>query len=345
MGRAHYKERAEPGWRFLIKSEEGIFKVMNLSPRTRPVDMQRVQAVVKRLFPAADTQVERVMSGISTYVYRIFSQCQVYYLRILPDTEASFTPEIAALTILRLRQVHVPEIVHYEDYNKILERPVMVEAEIKGRALSQISYTRDVLENVVVEAGRDLARINSVPVEGFGWVRVRRAQPLRLRAQWPTFRAFVLEHRRADLDYLRMHVLKPQTIARLERVLARYDDLLDLDQSYLAHGDFDSTHIFQSHGRYTGIIDFGEVRGTGRWYDLAHFRIRDGARPPFSLFRALERGYAEILPFPSAYEHILRFTSVLINLRALSRAFQTRPPDQYIWRQISMLYEDLAFLD
>lgn len=317
---------------------------MNWSPYAQSVDMQRVKAVVKRLFPAKDTQVERVMSGISTYVYRIFSQCQIYYLRILPDATASFTPELAALTLLRQYQITVPEIIHYEDYNRLLGRAIMVETEIKGLALSQTSFSRDVLEKVVVEAGRDLARINSLTVEGFGWIRVNRARPARLRAQWPTFRAFALEHRQADLTYLRLHVLNPRDIAQLERVLTRYDSLLDLEQGYLAHGDFDSTHIFQNHGHYTGIIDFGEVRGTGRWYDLAHYRIRDGARPPFSLFHALERGYAEIVPLPPAYEQILRFTGILINIRALSRAFQTRPPDHYIWRQLEILREDLAVL-
>jgi aminoglycoside phosphotransferase (APT) family kinase protein len=317
---------------------------MSRSPRAHPVDNQRVLAVVKRLFPAKDTQVERVMSGISTYVYRIVSRCQVYYLRILPDAEASFTPEIAALTQLRQHQIHVPEIIHYEDYNKLLGRPLMVEAEIKGLALSRSSFPRELHERIVLEAGRDLARINSLPVEGFGWVKVKRAQPARLRAKWPTFRAFALESRQADLTYLRMHILKPWEFARLERVLSRYDALLEIEQGYLAHGDFDSTHIFQERGRYTGIIDFGEIRSTGRCYDLAHYRIRDGARPPFPLFRALERGYAEIAPLPPAYEQTLRFTSVLINLRALARAFQTRPPDQYIWRQLAMLHEDLAVL-
>jgi aminoglycoside phosphotransferase (APT) family kinase protein len=318
---------------------------MNRSPRAHPVDTQRVLAVVNRLFPVRDIQIERVMSGISTYVYRIFSQGQTYYLRVLPDAEGSFTPEIAALTRLRQLQVNVPEIIHYEDHNRILGRPIMLETEIKGRALSQSSLPREVLAKVVVEAGRDLARINSLTVEGFGWVNVRRAQPARLRAQWPTFRAFVLSTRVADLAYLRAQVLKAEECARLERVLACLDTLLDeIKQGYLAHGDFDSTHIFQDHGRYTGIIDFGEVRGTGRWYDLAHFRVRDGARPPFALFQELERGYAEIVPLPPNYEPVLLFTSMLINLRALSRAFQTRPPDQYIWRQLEMLRADLVAL-
>ena len=220
----------------------------------------------------------------------------------------------------------------------------MIETEIKGLALSRSSLPGEVLERSAMEAGRDLARINNLTVEGFGWVKANPAQPTRLRAKWPTWRAFALESREADLAYLRKHVLKAQESVELERVVARADSWLDTEQGCLAHGDFDTTHVFQDHGRYTGIIDFGEVRGTGRWYDLAHFRIRDGALPPYQLFPALERGYQEITPLSPTYEQQLRFTSVLINLRALSRAFQTRPPDQYIWRQLEVLHDDLAVL-
>ncbi len=305
---------------------------------------QQVEDVVKRLFPAPDTRVERVWSGISTYVYRIFSQGRTYYLRILPDPTGDFTPEIATLTQLHRYDIKVPEVIYFENHNETLDRALMIEAEIKGRALSRTSFPREVLERVVVEAGRDLARINALRVDGFGWIRPQQVGATRLRGTWPTFRAFALEHRKADLFYLSRHLLTPRESALLERVLERYDSWLDIDQGHLAHGDFDSTHIFQDRGRYTGIIDFGEVRGGNLWYDLAHFRIRDGARPPYPLFPALERGYQELVPFPPTYEPQLRFTSVLINIRALSRAFQTRPPDNYIWRQLDMLREDLAAL-
>ncbi len=317
---------------------------MSQSTQLQPVTVQRVEAVVNHLFPARHMHVERVLSGISTYVYHITSQGQSYYLRILPEKEASLASELVALSRLRQNHVKVPEVIYFEDYNDILGRSVMIEAEIKGLALSKSSLTCEEHARIVQEAGRDLARINSLTVEGFGWIAADHAHPQRLRAQWPTCRAFALASRQADLAYLRAHVLKAQECVLLERVLARYDFLLDSEQGYLAHGDFDTTHIFQHDGRYTGIIDFGEVRGTGPCYDLAHFRIRDGALPPYRLFPALERGYAEITPLPAGYEQRLRFTSVLINVRALTRAFQTRPPDGYIWRQLEMLHEDLAIL-
>lgn len=309
-----------------------------------PENLHGVDTVVKRLFPSKETQVERILSGITTYVYRIISQSQTYYLRISPEGGASFAPEVAVLSVLRQNDISVPEVVYFEDDNETLGRSIMIETEIKGLALSHSPLPGEPLERSAMEAGRDLARLNNLTVEGFGWITANPAQPTRLRAKWPTWRTFALETREVDLAYLRKHILTAQESGELERVVARADSWLDTEQSYLAHGDFDTTHVFQDQGRYTGIIDFGEARGTGRWYDLAHFRIRDGAYPPYQFFPALERGYQEILPFPPTYEQELRFTSVLINFRALSHAFQTRPPDQFIWHQLEVLRDDLAVL-
>lgn len=317
---------------------------MQQSPLPLAANIHYVEAVARHLFPSGDIQVARVLSGISTYVYSIVTDHQTYYLRVLPEEGASFAPEVAALACLRKHNLNVPEVIHYEEYNQTLERSIMVETEIKGQALSKSSLAGSDFESIAREAGRELARLNALPVEGFGWIESGPESSGHLGARWPTYRAFALASREADLAYLRQHVLPPEVCVDLERVLSRYDSWLDVDQGYLAHGDFDTTHIFQDQGRYTGIIDFGEVRGTNRWYDLAHFRIRDGAHPPYRVFSALERGYAEIVPFPTDYDLHLRFTSVLINLRALSRAFQTRLPDGYIWRQLDTLREDLKIL-
>lgn len=317
---------------------------MNQFPHPHPVNDQHVEAVARRFFPAKDIQVERVMSGVTNYVYRIKSQSQVYYLRIAPEEEASFAPEIAALAQLRQQQVRIPEVIHAEDYNNILGRPLMIETEIKGVALSKSFLPAEIFDRIAMEAGRDLARINQLPVDGFGWLKVHPEHPTRLYGESPTFHAFALASRAADLAYLSKYVLDERTITAIEHALNRYDAKLDIPQAYLAHGDFDTTHIFQDDGQYTGIIDFGEVRGAGPVYDLAHFRIRDDALPAYPFFSALERGYQEITPPPPDYEQRLRFTSVLINIRALSRAFQTRLPDEFIWHQLAILQEDIAAL-
>jgi Ser/Thr protein kinase RdoA (MazF antagonist) len=244
-------------------------------------------------------------------------------------------------------QVKVPEVIYFEYYNELLQRSMMVTAEIKGQPLSQSStLSQETMEEVLREAGRDLAHLNTVRVEGFGWVQRDSPETRYLRAEWPTHRAFALEHWEADVAYLGEHVLQHSEGALLERVLSRYDSWLDNEheQGHLAHGDFDTTQIYQDHGRYTGIIDFGEIRGASRWYDLGHFHMRDGELLPFRLLPALVRGYKEMASFPVVYEQHIRFIGLLVNVRALARSLQKRPPNRYTRHQLEVLRKDLLAL-
>lgn len=194
------------------------------------------------------------------------------------------------------------------------------------------------------EAGRDLACLNNLRVEGFGWIQREPSETKHLRAEWPTYRAFAFEYWGTDLAYLVKSFLSTSEVEMLERVVSQYVYYLNIEQGCLAHGDFDTTHIYHAKGCYTGIIDFGEIRGTDRWYDLAYFHLRDGEQLPYRLEAALVRGYGEIMPLPSDYEQRIRFACVLINVRALARSLQKRPPNRYTQHQIEVLREDLAFL-
>ena len=309
-----------------------------------PMDMPAIEAVVSQIFPAHPVRIERMTEGVSTLVYRVIYQNEVFYLRILVEN-ASFAPEVAVHTHLRQMQVGVPEVIYFEHYNELLQRSIMVTTEIKGRPISQSSFlSEDELQAILVEAGRDLAYINSIPVDGFGWVERDKPDTEHLRAQWPTHRAFVLEYWDADLAFLARNVLHASEIIQLEQVLSRYNSQLDVEQGYLTHGDFDTNHIYQEDGRYTGIIDFGEIRGASCWYDLGHFHVRDGESLPYRGLSGLIRGYEERISLPSSYEQTLRFTSILINVRALAGSLQKRPANRYTQHQLEVLREDLAAL-
>jgi Ser/Thr protein kinase RdoA (MazF antagonist) len=289
--------------------------------------------------------MERVTEGVSTYVYRITFPHETFYLRVLPEEGASFAPEVTVHTQLRQMQVKVPEVIYFEHYNERLQRSMMVTAEIKGQPLSQSpTLSQETMEEVLREAGRDLAHLNTVRVEGFGWVQRDSLETRYLRAEWSTHRAFALEHWEADVAYLGEHVLQHSERALLERVLSCYDSWLDDQQGHLAHGDFDATQIYQDHGRYTGIIDFGEIRGASRWYDLGHFHMRDGELLPFRLLPALVRGYKEMASLPVVYEQHIRFIGLLVNVRALTRSLQKRPPNRYTRHQLEVLRKDLLAL-
>jgi aminoglycoside phosphotransferase (APT) family kinase protein len=309
--------------------------------------IQSIEKLVKKIFLQDPMKVERVKEGGSTCIYRIHFPHETFYLRVLPEEEASFAPEVAVHMQLSQMHVKVPEAIYFEHFNELLQRSVMVTTEIKGQPISQsATFSEEKLREIVEEAGQDLARLNSVPVEGFGWVRRDQSETetRRLRAEQPTQRVSVLKYWREDLAYLAEHALQVSELALLERVFYHYESWLDSEQGYLAHGDFDTTHIYQNNGRYTGIIDFGEIRGADRWYDLGHFHLRDGELLSIQFLPALISGYSEITSLPFDYERHIRFAALLINVRILTRSLQKRPPNRYTQHQLKVLREDLVAL-
>jgi Ser/Thr protein kinase RdoA (MazF antagonist) len=87
--------------------------------------------------------------------------------------------------------------------------------------------------------------------------------------------------------------------------------------AHLAHGDFDVTHIFHLDGVYSGLIDFGEIRGTEPLFDLGHFLLHDCETFPAPLFEHLVAGYAEIHLLRPNDNADVRTSAILLGLRQL----------------------------
>jgi aminoglycoside phosphotransferase (APT) family kinase protein len=100
--------------------------------------------------------------------------------------------------------------------------------------------------------------------------------------------------------------------------------LLDARHAHLAHGDLDLTHIYCQHGQYTGIIDLGEIQGTGPYYDLGHFRFHDGEHVSTIALPDVQVGYQEITPLPVDADRRIALASLLI-------AFASSPARTHGW--------------
>ncbi len=124
-----------------------------------------VKAVAEKYF-AQIISVEPVRKGTSTYVYRVKTSSGTYYMRFLPE-EASFATEVLVHSALCAIGVKVPQVIEFEHKNEETGLSVMLVDEIPGICIedssSQINF-KDTLR----EAGRQLAKIHSVPVDGFG---------------------------------------------------------------------------------------------------------------------------------------------------------------------------------
>jgi len=284
--------------------------------RTRP-DIQDVRAFAAHVL-GEDIAVNPVDEGVSTHVYRIKRRKDTFYLRVLPEQGATFAPEVAVHSLLRRSGVQVPEVVYWDDCNPIVARAVMITREIKGQAIGTGSPGA-VLSNIVRAAGRDLALINLVPVDGFGWIRREVPRDARLHGEFASERDLMLADLEVDLDVLQAAVLERGSVNRIRAVVDKHAPLLEASHASLAHGDFDATHIFSHEGCYTGIIDLGEIRGAGPYYDLGHFRFHDGETVPTPCLPYLMEGYGDVVPLSHEADRRITFDSLLIGVRFLAR--------------------------
>jgi aminoglycoside phosphotransferase (APT) family kinase protein len=304
--------------------------------------LPQISSVVREIFSAAPIQIERAAGGISTLVYRVVYPNETYYLRMLSDPGHSFAAEAAVHAQLRAIHVPAPEVIHFEHRNAALQRSLLITTAIPGKPVSQSGELGEAtLQGIVAEAGRDLARINSIHVSGFGRLRGH-AEADRLAGQHQTISEVLLSGLDSAVSVVSQVSLMPSETSQLKRLIMSAEAWLDREQPQLAHGDFSTRHIFQHGGRYTGIIDFGDSRGMSRWYDLGYFHMRDGGLLPYRLLPALLNGYAEIAEPEQNSEHYIRMISLLIGVPLIASALRRGPLDQIAEHLVRRLREDLS---
>ena len=230
--------------------------------------------------------IEPTASGRSTPVYRVELGPLSCFLRLSETADASLGPEALAHEVLLSYGARVPAVVGYEPIDPVLERSVMLTTTIPGASLDDAMPAE--LDQVLFAAGADFARINRVPVDGFGWIRRDNPLATRLSAPHASWHAFADELTAEPIDAW----FDPAVLDRIV-ALARIGPS-DRHQAVLAHGDFDTSHIFALHGRYSGIIDFGEIRGAEPTFDLGHLALH----APNALPSVLQ-GYGSVITAPN----------------------------------------------
>jgi len=210
-------------------------------------------------------------AGVSTEVYKLIRDKDVFYLRIADEGE-NMSSEALVHKLLTEKGVKVPKVLCCEDFNKKLGRSYMITSEIVGVPLKK---DKKATRESLLEVGKQLALINSIPVKGFGWLDRNKPNAQELVGCYSTYEEFALNQERISnmLDYLVEKGVFSRPLS--EKYLCYVNDnknlLANCDQAYLAHGDFSIPHIFFQNGEYVGIIDFGDIRCTSIYHDLAHF--------------------------------------------------------------------------
>jgi aminoglycoside phosphotransferase (APT) family kinase protein len=280
------------------------------------VDIALLGPVVRRVFPGArSVSVEPASPGRLLVVYRVRVDGVSYYLRVAEEADEDLTTDAQVLARLAGLGVRVPVVVHVEAAPGDLDRSFLIVAALAGGSLASHG-TDEEARRAVRAAGRDAALINAIEVEGFGWLRRDGLPGLRAeRARYAEFVASDLPGRWPGW------LAGAFTGGELEALQAVVDQELQrpVPRGHLAHGDFDATHIWlDGQGRYAGIIDFGEMRGADRHFDLGHFLLHDQTARPVPLFEDFLAGYAEAAASAGDHGHLIRRSAIVSGLRQLS---------------------------
>jgi Ser/Thr protein kinase RdoA (MazF antagonist) len=283
--------------------------------RRPDVDQQALHAILRPVL-GPELTVARTPTGLAAQVYRVQASGRVVYARIAEGQDEDLSVDAALLEHLRGLGLRVPPVVHVEPFDQALGRSVLIAGEVAGEPLAACRDQR-AARRIAHAAGRELAVLNSVAVQGFGWVR-------RLPPAWP-LRAGLGTYAEFVTSYLPDPWPGPLgglfTVAELERLWALVDRerRRHLAGATLAHGDFDTTAIFQVDGDYSGLIDLGEVRGTEPLFDLGHFHLWEHQRSPLPLWEELVDGYGEVAALPAGYQALVGRSATLLGLRQLAR--------------------------
>ena len=259
--------------------------------------------------------VELASGGRVPVVYRATAGSARYYLRLAEEPGQNLATDALVLDRLRSLGVRVPAVVAASAAGAAFPGSWLIMTEIPGRSIAR-GGTDDDVRQAALAAGRDVAVINSLPVAGFGWLNRDGAE--QLTAELPRYAQFVV----SDLPNPWPGGLHGLFNARQ---LAAMHALVEAEQDrspgagHLAHGDLDVTHIYSDAGRYSGIIDFGEMRGADPYFDLGHFLLHDAETRPAWLFRSFLEGYQQVEALPDDHCDAIRTAAILLGLRQLSR--------------------------
>jgi tRNA A-37 threonylcarbamoyl transferase component Bud32 len=280
-----------------------------------------VKQIVNESLHSTVYNIERVLSGSSTYVYRIQVSEDTFYVRILPENNLSFGMEVTVHSLVRQKKVHVPEVIYFEHHNEALGMSMMIVKEIPGSNVKDCSSI-DAYADILYEAGKQIAVVNQVRADGFGWLKTGKEENgTTLRGEKNSLQEYIYEFLEEDLSLLSNNIFNKSDTSQIGNLINTGTQLMSRHESSLVHGDFDDTHIFHKGGRYTGIIDFGEIQGNSPLYDLGHYKLHEGQSNSFHGFNFLVKGYKEFADLSFDDQLEIDLWALWIGVRRLGRIY------------------------
>ena len=272
---------------------------------------KKIKTFLQNLPNFTDYNVEYINEGVSTEVYKLTKNDKVFYFRISGEGENSSTEALAHRLLIE-HGVKAPKVIAQKDFDENLKRSYLITFEIKGTSLKG---TEANIEQILLNVGKQLAIVNSIPVKNFGWINRVTPNCTKLVGENSTYKDFAISNERIKYmlrDLVNAKIIDQSVKGKFLEYYKNNHLKFDCNQAYLAHGDFDLEHVFQLNGQYTGIIDWGDIRATSPYHDLSHFYTYSP-----NLFEYLLKGYLSVKGLEGDYMKRIEFEAMTFGLNKL----------------------------
>lgn len=283
------------------------------------ISLAKVKTLVNSLDTFSSDDIQHINEGIATEVFKLHRNNHALYLRIAPQGE-NMTSQALVHDLVKQQGVIAPDIIVVEDFNPIIQRSYMIASEISGQAISK---TTNRSPEPIIEAGKQLALVHRVLVKHFGWLDMESENVQALVAEDKTYADFIF-----DMPQIqeKLHFLSDNQVIEHSFASKLFDYVqsrksgLHLEQAVLAHGDFSNDHIYAHNGQYSGIIDFGDIRATSRYHDLARYLLSEP-----DAFPHLLKGYKQVATLDRNYEDWIEMEALLLVIRIVYWLSKNKP--------------------
>lgn len=266
--------------------------------------------VVKETTGSYPASKEKVLKGEANQVFDVRTEEGLEVIVRVTTHMESFWKEKFAMDKCRKVGVPVAEIFGIKDL-KINDKDysISVLRKIEGDTLERgkINWTKldsRTKRDILHQAGEYLSLINSIDIEGFGWIHKDG------KGHHKYFEDLMLEHTDQEdvhLDLARRNNFNMETIKRCLKILKEYKNRYQGVKSKLNHGDYSPKHLMFNDRKIVGILDFGEASGNAQVFDLARWQYwrRDNQE-----FEWLKEGYSNKAVFNEGFEEMVQLIKI-----------------------------------
>jgi Ser/Thr protein kinase RdoA (MazF antagonist) len=262
--------------------------------------------------------IEYVDQGISSDVFRVeTAKGLIIFLRFVNENENA-SLEFGVYKKLRDLGVKVPKPIYYEDFAEHFGgRSFMILGKLDGMSLSD----RFVDKEILYEAAQDLRKVHSIKIEKFGSINRGIDAPRTLTGFKDSYKEYCLNNLEDRIkNIVENSLLSTEKSEQILSYIIQKQELLDVSTSHLIHGDLNPEHIFSNDNKYSGIIDFGDMKGASRYHDLVNYWFTTDQH-----YQDLEDGYFLNHKRPENFDETMKLERLVFVIRKIDFRLKNRP--------------------